>query len=53
MMNLISVSSAPIAGFGNKKYYDLIGTIDVMKKVFRESVGSGFAFAIVTPTSVF
>ena len=42
MTNLISVSSAPIAGFGNKKYYDLIGTIDVMKKVFKESVVDGF-----------
>ena len=42
MTNLISVSSAPIAGYGNKKYYDLIGTIDVMKKVFRESVVDGF-----------
>jgi len=42
MTNLISVSSAPIAGFGNKEYYDLIGTIDVMKKVFRESAVDGF-----------
>jgi len=42
MKNLISVSSAPIAGFGNKEYYDLLGTIDVMKKVFREQVVDGF-----------
>jgi hypothetical protein len=42
MTNLVSVSSAPIAGFGNKKYYDLIGTFDVMKKVFREAVVDGF-----------
>jgi hypothetical protein len=42
MTNLISVSSAPIARFGNSKYYDLIGTIDVMKKVFRKSVVDGF-----------
>jgi hypothetical protein len=42
MKNLISVSSAPIAGFGNKRYYDLLGTIDVMKRVFREGVVDGF-----------
>jgi len=42
MANLISVSSAPIAGFGSKEYYDLIGTIDVMKRVFKESVVDGF-----------
>jgi sugar phosphate isomerase/epimerase len=42
MANLVSVSSAPIAGFGNKEYYDLVGTIAVMKKVFRESVVDGF-----------
>ncbi|MEM2930455.1 MAG: hypothetical protein QW797_06305 [Thermoproteota archaeon] len=39
---LISVSSAPIARLGDKEYYDLIGTIDVMKKVFSESVVDGF-----------
>jgi hypothetical protein len=42
MRNLISVSSAPIAGFGDKHYYDLLGTIDVMKRVFREGVVDGF-----------
>lgn len=42
MTNLISVSSAPIAGFGDKEYYDLTGTTDVMKKVFKESVVDGF-----------
>lgn len=42
MSNLISVSSAPIAKLGNKKYYDLSGTLDVMKRVFRESVVDGF-----------
>lgn len=40
--NLISVSSAPIAKFGGKRYYDLAGTLKVMKKVFRESVVDGF-----------
>jgi len=40
--NLVSVSSAPIAKFGNKRYYDLLGTLEVMKKVFRESVVDGF-----------
>lgn len=42
MANLISVSSAPIAKLGNKLYYDLLGTLDVMKRVFRESVVDGF-----------
>lgn len=42
MDNLISVSSAPIAKFGDKRYYDLIGTLEVMKQVFRESVVNGF-----------
>jgi hypothetical protein len=42
MKNLISVSSAPIAGFGGKHYYDLLGTIDVMIRVFREGVVDGF-----------
>ncbi len=42
MKNLISVSSAPIAGFGDKEYYDLLGTIEVMKKVSGEAVVDGF-----------
>jgi hypothetical protein len=42
MKNLISVSSAPIAGFGDKEYYDLLGTIEVMKEVSREPVVDGF-----------
>ena len=42
MGNLISVSSAPIAKLGNKRYYDLLGTLEVMKKVFRESIVDGF-----------
>jgi len=42
MTNLISVSSAPIARLEDKKYYDLSGTLKVMKKVFRESVVDGF-----------
>jgi sugar phosphate isomerase/epimerase len=42
MTNLISASSAPIAGFGDKKYYDLPGTIEVLERVFRESVVDGF-----------
>jgi hypothetical protein len=42
MKNLISVSSAPIAGLGGKEYYDLLGTIEVMKKVFEEAVVDGF-----------
>ena len=39
MTNLISVSSAAIAGFGDKEYYDLLGTIEVMKKVSEEGCG--------------
>jgi len=46
MANLISASSAPIAGFGDKEYYDLIGTIEVMKRIFRESVVDGFELQI-------
>jgi len=42
MKNLISVSSAPIAGLGDKEYHDLLGTIEVMKKVFKEDVVNGF-----------
>jgi len=40
--NLISVSSAPIAKLENKKYYDLLGTLGVMKKVFKEFAVDGF-----------
>ena len=42
MANLISASSAPVAGFGDKEYYDLLGTIEVMKKILGESVVDGF-----------
>jgi hypothetical protein len=42
MASLISVSSAPIAGYGDKEYYDLLGTLEVMKTIFRESVVDGF-----------
>jgi len=28
----ISVSSAPVAKLGDKRYYDLLGTVEVMKK---------------------
>jgi sugar phosphate isomerase/epimerase len=38
----ISVSSAPIAKFGNKRYYDLLGTLEVMKKIYQESIVDGF-----------
>ena len=40
--NLISVSSAPIAKLGNKRYYDLIGTLEVMIRVYKESIVDGF-----------
>jgi len=42
MANLISVSSAPVAGLGDKEYYDLIGTVEVIQRIFRESVVDGF-----------
>jgi len=40
--NPISVSSAPIAKLGGKKYFDLAGTIEVMKRILAESVVDGF-----------
>jgi len=39
---LISISSAPFACLGDKKYYDLLGTIDVMKRIVSESIVDGF-----------
>ena len=42
MTNLISASSAPIAGFGDKEYYDLLATLEVLKRVFIKSVVDGF-----------
>jgi hypothetical protein len=41
MGNLVSVSSAPIAKLGGSRYYDLAGTIAVMKRVWKESVVDG------------
>ena len=42
MAGPISVSSAPIAKLGGKKYYDLVGTLEVMRKVYHESAVNGF-----------
>jgi len=42
VINQISASSAPIAGFGDKEYFNLIGTVEVLKKIFKESVVDGF-----------
>jgi len=42
MADLISISSAPIAELGGRKYYDLLGTLEVMKRIFREEVINGF-----------
>jgi len=39
---LISVSSAPIAKLGKKRYYDLPGTLEVMNRIYQESVVDGF-----------
>ena len=46
MENLISVSSAPIAKLGGKRYYDLLGTLEVMKKVYQESIVDGFELQV-------
>lgn len=46
MENQISVSSASIAKLGNKRYYDLLGTLNVMEKVPRESVVDGFELQV-------
>jgi hypothetical protein len=42
LRNLISVSSAPIAKLGGNMYYDLFGTLEVLKMVFRDSAVDGF-----------
>jgi len=42
MANLISVSTAPAAELGGKNYYDLIGTLEVMKRIYGEFVVDGF-----------
>jgi sugar phosphate isomerase/epimerase len=42
MANLMSVSSAPVAGFGGKEYYDLVGTLGVLKRVFKSVAVDGF-----------
>ena len=46
MANLVSVSSAPIAKLGGSRYYDLVGTITVMKRVWKESVVDGFELQV-------
>lgn len=42
MENPVLVSSAPIARLDDKKYYDLLGNIEVMKKVLQRSIVDGF-----------
>lgn len=39
---LVSVSSAPIAALGDRKYYDLVGTIGVLKRILSKSTVDGF-----------
>jgi hypothetical protein len=39
---LISVSTAPFACLGEKKYYDLLGTVKVLKRILSESIVDGF-----------
>jgi hypothetical protein len=46
MANQVSVSSAPIAKLGNKMYYDLVGTIQVMKKIYEAKAVDGFELQI-------
>lgn len=45
--NLVSVSSAPAARFGDKKYYDLVGTVEVLKRILQESVIDGFELQLL------
>lgn len=42
MQNLISVSSAPIAKLGDKEYHDLLGTLEVLRAVYKDSAVDGF-----------
>ena len=42
MQNLVSVSSAPIAKLGDKEYYDLLGTLEVLRAVYKDSAVDGF-----------
>lgn len=46
MGSLISVSSAPVAKLGNKRYYDLLGTLEVMRRIYGESVVDGFELQV-------
>ena len=46
MGNLVSVSSAPIAKLGGSRYYDLEGTLAVMKHVWEKSVIDGFELQV-------
>lgn len=43
---LVSVSSAPIAALGDRKYYDLVGTIGVLKRILSRSVVDGFELQV-------
>lgn len=43
---MISVSSAPIAGLANKSYYDLVGTLDVLRNVYETSAVDGFELQV-------
>ncbi len=46
MNSPISLSSAPFACLGDKKYYDLLGTVEVMERVMSESIVDGFELQI-------
>jgi hypothetical protein len=43
---LVSVSSAPIAALGDRKYYDLVGTIGVLKRILSRSIVDGFELQV-------
>lgn len=44
MRNPVSVSTAPIVRLIDKPYYDLPGTLEVMRRLWQESVVDGFEF---------
>jgi hypothetical protein len=44
MGNLISISTAPVTGLIDRPYYDLFSTLEVMKRLWQESVVHGFEF---------
>ncbi len=46
-MGLLSISSAPLAGFLGRKYYDLEATLYVMTMLAKENVVDGYEFQLL------